>query len=132
MALYKGTAVTYVGVNDDEFLKSCIKCADDMVVKMLRDGFSLDFVGEQVKKQMDEMEECMCVAQEKDKRNGKFIPFQEISSKEYKDWLSEAYSHKMTGEDFIIIWFVNVATLLKLKVVENDDNNGWLRSITRK
>jgi hypothetical protein len=132
MALYKGTAVQYVGVKDAEFMKTCIKCADDMVVKMLRDGFSLDFVGEQVKKQMDEMEQSMCVAQEKDKSNGKFIPYQEILSERYKEWLAEAYSHKMTGEEFIIIWFVNVATLLKLKVVENDNENGWLCSFSNK
>jgi hypothetical protein len=81
---------------------------------------------------MDEMEQSMCVAQEKDKSNGKFIPYQEILSERYKEWLAEAYSHKMTGEEFIIIWFVNVATLLKLKVVENDNENGWLCSFSNK
>jgi len=131
MAFYKGTVIEAPITQHDEFMDTCIKGANTVIIGMLRKGYTLDDVKESVKEQLDVMEEGLCVAQKKLKDEGKFIPYEKMTTKKYRAYLAEVCFHTMTGDQFISKWFLNIATLLKLKVIENDDKNGWLTSTYR-
>lgn len=91
------------------------KHANDMIKNMLKDGWTLDRIGVEVHKQMIDFEMNLtriC--------GGKGSSTNEDKVREWLDFTGFD-EHQMN-----MLWYINVYTLLKLKVIENDDNNGML------
>jgi hypothetical protein len=118
-AYYKGTSIKCAYEEEELYLKMSIAGANEMITKMLRRGASLKEIGILTKNEIDKMEEYLCQAP-----NAKRMA--EFSFKDYMDYLSNASGGKFSGIDFMTHWFVNVGVLLKLKVIDNDEMNGWL------
>ena len=118
-AYYKGTSIRCVFEEEDLFVKMCIDGAKDQIANMLRGGASLKQIGIIAKIELDKMEEQMC--QGKDAKKP-----QEFSGKDYLDYLSNVSGKEISGVEFMSIWYINIAVLLKLKVIDNDEMNGWL------
>ena len=91
------------------------KHANDMIKNMLKDGWTLDRIGVEVHKQMIDLEMNLTrICGGKGSRT---------TDDKVREWLD------FTGFDehqMNMLWYINVYTLLKLKVIENDDNNGML------
>ena len=100
-------------------MKTCIDGAKNQIAKMLRCGASLKQIGILAKNELDKMEEQLCQAKDAKKTV-------EFSGKDYLDYLSNASGKEFSGVEFMSHWYVNVAVLLKLKVIDNDEMNGWL------
>ena len=118
-AYYKGTSIRCVFEEEDLFMKICIDGAKDEIANMLRGGASLKQIGIIAKIELDKMEEQMY--QGKDAMKA-----QEFSSEDYLDYLSNVSGKEFSGLEFMANWYVNIAMLLKLKVIDNDEMNGWL------
>jgi len=116
---YKGTSIHCIYKDEAGYVKKCSDAANTLITILLRSGKNLKFIGERTKERMDELEEYLCQAPDS-KRTVEF------SGKDYLDYLSNASGGKHSGEEFAFLWYVNMTVLLKLKVIDNDEMNGWL------
>tara|TARA_R110000737_G_C14411471_1_gene456042 strand:- start:331 stop:699 length:369 start_codon:yes stop_codon:yes gene_type:complete len=110
--VYKGTTLSKYPHKDLEILK---KTANDVILAGLKAGFSLQEQVEDYRSQLDIFEKCMndCA-----KSYGGVM-----NDKAYKMWAillgdSELYLGAL--------WGTNVACLIKLKAIKDDDMNGFL------
>jgi hypothetical protein len=121
-AFYKGTSLQAPVEPErvDEFHKHIVETAQRQIEKFLRDGMPLATIKALYKDQMDLMEDGLCRTQKAE----------DIwTAGDQSAWMEAATAGtEMEGDGDLntILWFVNTAALLKLKVVENDNDNGWL------
>lgn len=80
------------------------------------DEYAKEEFAEMYRKQLDEMEEKMC---EYSRRH----PF---VGREQMAVLTAIYGSEKDAHMAYVMWFLNIAALLKLKKVESDNNTGWL------
>jgi hypothetical protein len=123
-AFYKGTSLQAPVINRlcQSFHERVVKDGEAMIVSFLREGHTLSQVKDILKGQMDLMEDGLCRTQK--------------ASEVWKEGDQDAWMAKATagtemegsGEMNVILWFMNIAALLKLGVIANDDDNGWLMS----
>ena len=126
-AFYKGTSLQApVYPNKLElFIKTIIEKGEGQILSFMRNGHSISEIKDILTEQMDIMEDGLCRTQDKS------LCWKESGSDIQKDWLAKAAAEiKMDGDAdfFLALWFMNIAALLKLKVIENDNENGWLMS----
>ena len=104
----------------EAFFKTITQTAHAQIEKFLRDGMPLDAIKALYKGQMDVMESGLCRTEDKTKI---------WMAGDQSAWMEAATAGtEMEGDGDLncILWFINTAACLKLKVIENDDNNGWL------
>ena len=121
-AFYKGTSLQAPVEPErvDEFHTHIVETAHRQIEKFLRDGMPLDTIKALYKGQMDVIEDGLCRTQKAE----------DIwTAGDQSAWMEAATAGtEMEGDGDLntILWFVNLAALLELKVVENDNDNGWL------
>ena len=124
-AFYKGTSVESPIDDGNMYIRLSIEGAQMQIKCLLKEGYNIQQIKNITIEQLDTMEEGLFVAQQKSKDNGAFVPFNEITSEQYYKYLEDSCFGAMKGYEFAFIWFMNVATLLKLKAIQNDNENGW-------
>jgi len=119
-AFYKGTSLSIEleTLKMKEFCKMIVKGAQMLI--QLDEYSSLEEARLKIKAEMDEMEEGLCRNEDKSRTWTKC---------DQNAWVKEAI--KGTSQDgdpdiATYMWFARILALLKLKVIENDDMNGWL------
>lgn len=123
-AFYNGTSLQapVVPAKMDAFFKHIVAAGAVQIEKFLRAGISLAEIKAILKGQMDLMEDGLFRTQ-KEEDIGKVG--------DQSAWMAAATAGTEMEDDGdlnVFLWFINIASLLKLKVIENDDNNGWLFS----
>ena len=111
-AVYKGTTLSKYPHKDLEILK---KTANDVILAGLKAGFSLQEQVEDYRSQLDILENCM-----NDCANACGGV---MNDKAYKMW-----ARKIQRDELYLgaLWGTNVACLIKLKAIKDDDMNGFL------
>ena len=121
-AYYKGTSLQALIQPEQhaEFMTAIKNAANKWIRVGLEQGQSLSQIGAFHKAQMDAMEDGLC-------RTQAAFPPGFHAADEQTAWCDAAFADlDIKGAAGAVIWFTNIALLLKLKVIENDDSNGWL------
>ena len=122
-AFYKGTSIQCPYVDTDDFMKVIHKGSNHVMVESLKADCSLETQKKMYIKQLDAIEEALC------KYQGIHGLGNKMKGNDVWKWLDEVgrlSGLNVSGKTLIMLWFMNIAALLKLKVIENDDKNGWL------
>ena len=120
-AYYKGTSLECPIDNQDKYMTLIIEKGHSQIEKFLRAGETMDNTIKCLTEQLDTMEEGLCYAE---KKSG--VKWATYSSKnEYMLYLKNASYGALEGDEFLACWWVNIASLLELKVIKNDEMNGW-------
>jgi hypothetical protein len=127
MAFWKGTPwPQLLSFNPDNFQRF-EQMAYSMIVKGLQMGDSLDEQANHYKTQMDDFESWLSdwnarmSASNQTDVNWKYTP---TKNERLSVDIEKTFGYSM---DFIgAIWYANVAALLKMKKIQNDENFGWL------
>ena len=122
-AFYKGTSIQCPYVDTDDFMKVIHKGSNHVMVESLKADCSLETQKKMYIKQLDAIEEALC------KFQGIHGLGNKMKGNDVWKWLDEVgrlSGLNVSGKTLIMLWFMNIAALLKLKVIENDDKNGWL------
>ena len=121
-AFYKGTSLQAPVINSKliAFHHMVVKNADTMITSFLRNGYMLSKVKEILKGQMDLMEDGLC------RTSDATTAWKEIDQDAWMAKATAGTEMEENGKMNVMLWFVNIAALLKLKVIQNDENNGWL------
>lgn len=113
-AYYKGTCISQISSNNIDKLK---KNLTKQIENGLRMGISLQEQINDYKTQLDIIEKLWY---ESELKYGN-----DESSKNLRiDYIVNNYGYNM--DTIISLWFMNIASLLKLKVIQNDDMNGFV------
>ena len=120
-AYYKGSSLPCLKEDETKFLQTAIKLGHDQIANMLRSKQTLKNIIALLTEQMDRLEEGLRMME---KKNGK--KWQAMSYSEWMKYLSDASLGCLTGDQFMCCWWINIASLLELKAIENDEMNGWL------
>jgi hypothetical protein len=119
-AFYKGTCFPLIlkNLSEGEW-KACCKNWDDFIVDTMKDGISLQDIGDYATRQMDG-----------------FAKWLNDIQKEHPEWKTHPERNELErlcqtqfGMDLKkvqVLWYGDVYTLLKLKRIQDDDMNGWL------
>ena len=108
----------------NDFIKFVKEAADKQIVEFLNDGETLSSTAQILSSQLTSWEKRMIELQ----KEAKWSPNRSCGGDEYVAYLNEvARPSNISGLQMSAIWFINIAALLKMKVIKNDDNNGWLR-----
>ena len=122
---YKKHGVS-IPVDDAEAWKKVIEDgANTIILNMMRDGLSLDKIGLSSVQENDKILKQI----KKVGTQHKNLTFGEqaiLLSPVAKKLGINKREKEDAGADVTIQWCVNIAILLKLKVIENNDENGWL------
>jgi hypothetical protein len=120
-AFYKGTSLQAPVIKSAErdFYEVVIKEGEAQIVSFLREGNSLSQVKAILKGQMDLMEDGLYRTQ------NAFEVGKECDQDAWMAMATAGTEMEGPGHTNVIIWFMNIAALLKLGVIANDDNNGW-------
>lgn len=122
-AFYKGTSIQCPYIDDEMFMKTIIAGANEQILESLKCGESLTELKAYYLDQMNSIEKALC------DYHGIYHGVDDVMKGEAVwDWLDEIgkmSGFNVTGRWVLIMWFMNIAALLKLKVIENDDKNGW-------
>ena len=123
-AFYNGTSIQapVVPAKMDAFFNNIVTAGERMIIAFLREGNSLAEVKAILKDQMDLMEDGLCRTEDKS---------QTWNVGDQSAWMAAATAGtemEDDGDHNVVLWFINIASLLRLKVIEHDDNNGWLFS----
>ena len=119
-AYYKGTSLhaPVPSNREEEFHKCIITTGEDLIASELREGKTLSEIKANIKGQMDLMEDGL-------RRTFPMV----LGKGDEFEWMAKATNGTRLGRNDslrnIIRWFMNIAALLKLKVIDNDNNNGW-------
>ena len=124
-AYYKGTSVEGI-IGNLGMINYAINLGNEQIKKMLQNKISIKQIKETLIEELDNMEEMLTIEQKTRQDNGTFIRFEQMRFPEYLSYLETASFNTMTGNEFLTRWWTNVASLLKLKAIENDDMNGWM------
>ena len=122
-AFYKGTSIQCPYVDADGYMKLTHKGSNHVMVESLKADCSLETQKKMYIKQLDAIEKGLC------KYQGIHGLGYEMKGDDVWKWLDEVgqlSGLNVTGKMVLALWFMNIAALLKLKVIENDDKNGWL------
>jgi hypothetical protein len=130
-AFYKGTSIEApcALTKIDEFFKVVVENGEGQIVKFLRDGHTLEQVKNVLGGQLNMIEEGLCRTQDQS------TLWTEGTLGDQMAWMAAAVAGTMLegqAEAAIALWFMNIAALLKLKVIENDNDNGWFFVYERK
>jgi hypothetical protein len=95
-------------------------------VNFLKAGFKLKEIGELLKAQLDLLEEGL-------RRESHRFPPGLSDTDQQSLWVEAAVGGSfttelgtvITGKEATASWFINIASLLKLKVIKDDEMNGW-------
>jgi hypothetical protein len=113
-AYYKGTCISQISSNNIDKLK---KNLTKQIETGLRIGVSLQEQINDYKTQLDHIEK---IWYESELKYGN-----DKSSKNLRiDYIVNNYGYNI--DTITSLWFMNIASLLKLKVIENDDMNGFV------
>lgn len=121
-AYYKGTSLQAPVINRlcQAFHEHVVKNGEAQVVSFLRKGHTLSEIKSLLTEQMDVMEDGL-------RRTQKASDVWKEGDQDA--WMAEATagtSMEGSGQINVILWFLNIAALLKLGAIANDNNNGWL------
>ena len=122
-AFYKGTSIQCPYVDTDDFMKLIHKGSNHVMVESLKADCSLETQKKMYIKQLDAIEKGLC------KYQGIHGLGYEMKGDDVWKWLDEVgqlSGLNVSGKTLIMLWFMNIAALLKLKAIENDEMNGWL------
>jgi hypothetical protein len=120
-AYYKGTSLPAPcsKEREAEFFATIKEGGRKQIEAYLHDGESLSNTIAILKGQLDQMEAGLC------KHQGSNVGVRMYVEDMYR-WCAAAVEGVLTGKEATIMWWMNIASLLELKVIENDDMNGWL------
>jgi hypothetical protein len=108
----------------DDFIKAVKESADIQIAAFLNDGETHSSTAQILSGQLTSWENRMIQLQ----KEARWAPNHSVGTKEYMAYLDEvARPSKISGFQMCVIWFINIAILLKMGVIKNDDSNGWLR-----
>lgn len=103
---WKGTPIVYDFENLDNYNK-LVACGNEMIIKELRDGHSL--------------KELICTYCEQ---------LNILEKRLYDTFGNNIYNYsdinKIISKSDKVIWFLNVSALLKFKIIDNDEMNGFM------
>ena len=117
ICFYKGTAFP-LGIIGKNICKDLfMKTANIMIVAGLQNGHSIEEQKVHYKKQLDKMESELCKLSGGKRLNNK-------QTKSVIDTLSKRMN--MSIDAISTLWYLNVSALLKLKVIEDDNMNGFI------
>lgn len=124
-AYYKGTHLAFPTDDSHGFIKTVEADANWFIVERLRKGESFAYIASDFQRQLNAMEENLCSLQ----RNNTYPSFGTL--KTHLAWADQAgrgvICPPTAPSGFATTcWFLAIAVLLKLKVIENDNDNGWL------
>ena len=112
---YNGTAFPQV-VDAPDLEQMFHKNANEMILRGIRDGFSIEQQKKEYKKQLDLMDQTLC-----DTAQGKMMDDTSID----RAWVRLGLKDR---QQFYRLWCLNICALLKMKVIKNDNENGVLSS----
>lgn len=127
-AYYKGTSIQAPIDADkqDEFLRAILEARDNQIRDALESGMTLKRLGDIYKAQLDDIEEHLCQSYDKYFIEGSS---RVVMSDKQDDWVDDATKHLgLSNGQGVILWFVNILVLIKLKRIQDDDMNGLLVS----
>jgi hypothetical protein len=124
---YKGTSLVapVKPGTEKKFQAHIAQLGQKQIVNFLKEGLSLKATGELLKRQLDVLEEGLF------REHHRFPPGvsdtyqQNLWIEAAAEGLKNYDGSKMSGEEATSIWFINIASLLKLNVIKDDDDNGW-------
>jgi hypothetical protein len=111
MLFYKGTGLEMPFKNKDK----CIKVSEDSIITGLKYGVSLEQQKQNIIYDLDEMEQYLCDTFKNKEWNGEDL----------KQTLGEEQYYKFCRK-----WLINIISALKLKLIDNNNNNGHLNITT--
>lgn len=120
---YKKTGVSVVVTEEVGFKKVIEDGATEQIINMMRDGMTIPQI---IKLCCDENDEVIKVLAP---QKAAFAGFDEqctVLSGAAKALRIKKRNKVDAGRDVICHWFVNCTILLKLKFIENNEDNGWL------
>jgi len=103
-------------------MKHIITAANFVIVESLKCGDSLNTQKALYLKQINSIEKALCDYQG---IHGVGGVMKDDAVWEWLDEIGKMSGLNVIGKTVLITWFMNIAALLKLKVIENDDKNGW-------
>ena len=107
LVFYKGTPLQYSNKQYDLMHRK----GNEMIVSGLRNGVSLEQQKKDYLNQLDFIEEKICFISNNDEI---------FEEKLIANWGKEEYLKSK------MLWFMNIEALIKLKVLNDDDKNGFL------
>ena len=122
-AYYKGTSIEHESI---DLLTKVKANAHNMIVKGLKTGLFLEFIKQDLKSQLDALENGLKVVQVRENSVGKFGNQNEWLRKGALEvGMKDREGQPMTGAMAASLWFLNVAALIELGVIDDDEMNGW-------
>ena len=120
-AFYKGTSLSAPCGKERqaEFFAAVKESGHKRIEAFLRDGESLPSTIAILTGQLDLMEEGLRKYEGRDAGERMYL-------EDMYRWCAKAVEGVMTGKEATIMWWMSIASLLELKVIENDEMNGWL------
>jgi hypothetical protein len=117
LAYYKGTAFPQAFV---KYEPKVVRLGEDFLVKGLHSGYSIPNQVKFFKHQLDQIEYSLCRHQ----------PL--ISGLPVEEALNKVSEELNKSVEFLqATWYGNIAALLKVNALENDNMNGWLVITTK-
>ena len=122
-AFYNGTSLCapIEPASAPKFMAKIVQSGAEQIVGFLRTGHTIEQIKSILKGQLDLIEAGLCRTQK---------PEDIWTCGSQEEWVEQAIKDtefESGGADVaVILWFMNIASLLKMKVIENDDKNGWL------
>jgi hypothetical protein len=126
---YKGTSLIapIEPGTEKKFLAQITQMGQRQIVNFIRaEGLSLNQIGDVLKAQLDVLEDGLC------RESHRFPPgmsdtwTQNLWAEAAAAGLREHDGTKMSGKAATAMWFINIASLLKLKRIKDDAMNGWV------
>ena len=124
MYFYKGTTFPIVS-NGEGFPKLINKGALDMIINGEKMGVSREQQIKDYKEQLDAMEQAMC-----DIQADMGVPENDVDARAYLDALCAECGKDQT--ELQAIWCINIASLLLMKALKQDDFNGTMTLTSKK
>jgi hypothetical protein len=122
---YKGSSLVAPVNHGKEalFLKIVADRADKSILELMKEGVRLADIGRAALDGMNLLEQAMCDIQDD------YPPGPQPMSRQFEmaaKMNQKAGGPQRTGEEVVLCWFASIYTLLKLKLIKNDEMNGWL------
>ena len=116
---YKGTAFPCV-IDAPDFEEQMMKGANKMIISGMKNGFSMEQQKQDYQAQLHFIEQTL-----QDNSQGGRVDEKGLL-KAFQGELKKMHAHDSI-DSIHVIWCLDICALLKMKVIENDENNGILR-----
>jgi hypothetical protein len=115
---YKGTAFPQI-VDIPNLVEKMTKSSNDMIIRGIKNGFTIEQQKKDYKEQLDLWEQTLCV-----EAKGMEMDDDSID----RAMVSMGFDNRQM---FYSMWCLNICALLKMKVINNDNENGILIALTK-